>query len=115
MGEIYFVKDGNHRVSVAREWEQEYIDAYVIEILVPVPLTPDMDADDLELQKELAIFLEQTKLNVFDPDIAISSRNPGQYAILLEHISFHQWLLGEQRQAGGQLPGSSNLLVYQCL
>jgi hypothetical protein len=98
MGEIYFVKDGNHRVSVAREWEQEYIDAYVIEILVPVPLTPDMDADDLELQKELAIFLEQTKLNVFDPDVAITSRNPEQYAILLEHISFHHWLLAEQRQ-----------------
>jgi hypothetical protein len=98
MGEIYFVKDGNHRVSVAREWEQEYIDAYVIELLVPVPLTPDMDTDDLELQKELAIFLEQTNLDVFDADIAITSHNAGQYAILLEHISFHQWLLGEQRQ-----------------
>ena len=98
MGEIYFVKDGNHRVSVAREWEQEFIDAYVVEIVIPVPLTSDMDEDDLELQKELAAFLEQTQLNQYDPNIAISSWNPGQYAILLEHISFHCWLLGEQLQ-----------------
>jgi hypothetical protein len=98
MGEIYFVKDGNHRVSVAREWEQEFIDAYVVEIVIPVPLTSDMDEDDLELQKELAAFLEQTQLDQYDPHIAISSWNPGQYAILIEHISFHRWLLGEQRQ-----------------
>ncbi len=98
MGEIYFVKDGNHRVSVAREWEQEFIDAYVTEIVVPVPLTTDMDADDLELQKELAVFLERTRLDEYDPDIALYSRTPGQYTILLEHITFHQWLLGEQRQ-----------------
>jgi len=98
MGEIYFVKDGNHRVSVAREWEQEFIDAYVTEIVIPVPLTTDMDVDELELQKELAVFLEQTQLDTFDLDAAIFSRIPGQYTILLEHITFHQWLLGEQRQ-----------------
>lgn len=98
MGEIYFVKDGNHRVSVAREWEQEFIDAYVTEIIIPVPLTRDMDTDDLELQKELAVFLEQTQLDGFEPGSLIHSRIPGHYTILIEHISFHQWLLGEQRQ-----------------
>ena len=29
VGEVYFVRDGNHRVSVARERNQEFIDAYV--------------------------------------------------------------------------------------
>ena len=104
MGDIYFVKDGNHRVSVAREWEQEYIDAVVIEILIPVPLTPDMNEDDLALQKELAIFLEQTKLDSFDPEVAIVCRNPEQYDILRDHISFHQWLLGEQRKQEVDFP-----------
>ena len=98
MGEIYFVKDGNHRVSVARERELEFVDAFVTEIVIPVPLTPDMSADDLELQKELALFLDKTQLDVFDPQISISSKIPGQYEILIEHISFHRWLLGEQRQ-----------------
>lgn len=34
IGEIYFVSDGNHRISVARIWGQKFIDAYVIEINV---------------------------------------------------------------------------------
>ena len=38
IGEVYFVKDGNHRVSVARERGQSEIDAYVTEYLVDVPL-----------------------------------------------------------------------------
>jgi hypothetical protein len=97
MGEIYFVKDGNHRVSVAREWNQGTIEAYVTEIIIPVLLTPEMDEDELALQKELAIFLEHTQLDKFDSHISISCRISGQYKTLLEHISFHQWLLAEQR------------------
>ena len=38
VGDVYFVKDGNHRVSVARERGQGEIDAYVTEYLVDVPL-----------------------------------------------------------------------------
>jgi hypothetical protein len=38
VGQVYFVRDGNHRVSVARAHGQEFIDAYVIEIDVPVPV-----------------------------------------------------------------------------
>ncbi|MBI1880409.1 MAG: hypothetical protein HYR94_19700 [Chloroflexi bacterium] len=32
IGQMYFVRDGNHRVSVARAHGQEFIDAYVTEI-----------------------------------------------------------------------------------
>src|SRR5436309_5549773 len=38
LGETYFVKDGNHRVSVARERGQMFIDAVVIELHAPVPI-----------------------------------------------------------------------------
>ena len=41
VGEAYFVVDGHHRVSVAREHGQQYIDAYVTEL----------DASEDELQK----------------------------------------------------------------
>ena len=51
IGEVYFVKDGNHRVSVARERQQVFIDAYVTEIDIPVTLTADMGLSDvLELK-----------------------------------------------------------------
>ena len=45
VGEVYFVKDGTHRVSVARQRGLEFIDAYVIEVLAPVPIA---SADALE-------------------------------------------------------------------
>lgn len=39
IGDMYFVTDGNHRISVARARGQEFIDAFVTEIdtLAPVP------------------------------------------------------------------------------
>lgn len=98
MGEVYFVKDGNHRVSVAREWGQEFVDAYVIEIDVPVPLTADIQVDDLVLKREYAQFLEQTGLDKQRPEAAFDTKVPGQYEKLLEHIAFHRWVLGEKRQ-----------------
>ena len=60
IGDIYFVKDGNHRVSVARQRGQIYIDAYVTEISVPVQLTPDLTLEDLEAKQTYAEFLEST-------------------------------------------------------
>lgn len=35
VGEMYFVIDGHHRISVARVYGQEFIDAYVTEIALP--------------------------------------------------------------------------------
>jgi hypothetical protein len=37
VGQRYFVRDGNHRISVARAHHQEFIDAYVTELDLPVP------------------------------------------------------------------------------
>lgn len=96
MGEVYFVKDGNHRVSVARERGQHFVDAFVTEIAIPIPLTPDVSVDDLELKQEYAHFIEQTNLNVLRPGADLESSIPGQSAILLEHISFHKWILAEK-------------------
>ncbi|GAB4445747.1 MAG: hypothetical protein Fur0044_41990 [Anaerolineae bacterium] len=38
IGEMYFVSDGHHRVSVARVWGQEFIDALVTEIDTVAPV-----------------------------------------------------------------------------
>lgn len=102
MGEIYFVKDGNHRVSVARERGQEFIDAFVIEIDVPVPMTPDMAVNDLLLKQEFAEFVERTLIHKLRPEARLETALPGQYAKLLDHIAVHRWYLGEQR--GAEVP-----------
>ena len=98
VGEIFFVRDGNHRVSVARERGQEFVDAYVIEIEVPVPLTADMDMDDLDLKAEYAAFLEQTDIEKIRPQAEIELTLPGEYERLLEHISVHRWYIGEGQE-----------------
>ncbi len=47
VGDVYFVVDGNHRISVARAQGQEFIDARVTEIDVPVHITRDMDVTEI--------------------------------------------------------------------
>jgi hypothetical protein len=99
IGDVYFVKDGNHRVSVARERGQAYIDANVIEIASPVPVTPDTDIDNLIRQVEKIDFYEKTNLALLRPEANIELTLPGGYGRLLEHIHVHRWFMGEQRRA----------------
>lgn len=95
--EVYFVKDGNHRVSVARERGQEFIDAVVIEIDVPVPLTPDLQMGDLARKEAYAGFLNRTELNRIHPEADIETASKAEYAQLLEHIDGHRWFMSKQR------------------
>jgi hypothetical protein len=102
MGEVYFVRDGNHRVSVARDRGQIFVDAYVIELEVPVPMTADVEISDLDLKGEYAQFLERTGLQQIRPDAVIELTLSGEYERLLEHISVHRWYLGEGQ--GAEIP-----------
>ena len=54
IGDAYFVQDGNHRVSIARQAGATSIQAYVIEVHTRVPLSPDTQPDDLILMAEYA-------------------------------------------------------------
>jgi hypothetical protein len=94
VGEIYFVKDGNHRVSVARERGQEYIDAYVTEIDIPVLLTTKTTVDDLDLKHEQSEFILETNLDKLRPDARVEASVIGVYPKLIEHIKTHQYYLG---------------------
>lgn len=101
IGGAYFVKDGNHRVSVARENGQLEIDAEVIEIAVAVPITADTNLDDLIVKQEYASFLENTGLASVRPEAAVELTLPGQYEKLSQHISVHCWYLGQRK--GGEV------------
>ena len=93
VGDVYFVKDGNHRVSVARERGQEYIDAEVIEGHIRAPLHPDMSVDELLLQAEYAEFLRHTNLDRLSPDHDIRPSALGRYDEIWRHIEAHRdWL-----------------------
>jgi hypothetical protein len=100
VGEAYFVLDGHHRVSVAREHGGEFIDAEVIEVQSRVPLTPDVDARDLEILGEYDAFLRRTQLDKLRPEQNIRFTIAGGYERLLEHIAVHRYFMGmdEQRE-----------------
>jgi len=94
IGEAYFVKDGNHRVSVARQLDAGQIQAYVTQVRSRVPLTPDVSPDDLIIKAELVNFLEATQIDGLRPQADLSVTVPGRYPILEEHISVHRYFMG---------------------
>jgi hypothetical protein len=99
VGETYFVKDGNHRVSVAHASNQQYIDAEVIEIDVPVPPQEGDDLKAVLLKGEYADFLEATRLATLrGSHRPILFTSLGRYDILLEHLRVRQYFLGLERK-----------------
>ena len=99
IGDLYFVKDGNHRVSVARERGQVFVDAYVIEMDVPVKLDPDISIDELIAKREQIEFYQRTHLHQLIPEVEIELSAPGGYQKLIEHIGTHRWFMGERAQS----------------
>jgi hypothetical protein len=93
-GEVYFVIDGNHRVSVARSRGQEFIDAEVRECSSKVPLTEDIQPDDLQRLGSQVEFIERTRVDAVLPGIEIETTLLGGYDRLIEHIAVHRYYLG---------------------
>ncbi len=94
IGDAYFVKDGNHRVSVARQLGARSIEALVTPVQTRVALSPDDDPDDLIIKSEYADFLEQTQIDVLRPGADLTVTAPGQYEALSEHIRVHRYFMG---------------------
>jgi hypothetical protein len=94
VGEVYFVVDGHHRVSVAREQGQEFIEAEVRECATRVNITPDLKPEDLVILGEKVDFLERTRLDRLRPRANIKLTIPDGFDIMLEHIAVHRYFMG---------------------
>ncbi len=90
VSDTYFVRDGNHRVSVARQLGADSIEAYVWEYPTRVPLETDDDVDDLILREEYLEFLDSTGLDQLRPDQWIILTQAGGYWELIESIALHR-------------------------
>lgn len=98
IGDVYFVRDGHHRVSVARANGFKEIEAYVTQLDTAVPITVDTRPEDLVLKAAYAEFLRQTKLDTLRPDTDLEVTEPGSYDELLQHIAVHRHYLGLEQQ-----------------
>lgn len=87
---VYFVLDGNHRVSIAHQRGDTHIPAYVTEIHTDVPLSPNIEPDDLIIKARYADFLSRIPLHEVRPGADLIVTAPGSYRILEEQINLHR-------------------------
>ena len=98
VGEVYFVIDGNHRVSIARQEKFPSIEARVIEFTTEISLTPDVQPDDLIVKAEQAEFLKETRIHDLRPNVDLTVTTPGQYKKILREICAQEFLLERERK-----------------
>jgi hypothetical protein len=94
IGEVYFVRDGHHRVSVAHANQLPEIEAHVIRLDSAVSLEPDVQPEALILKAGAAEFLETTGLKQVRPEADVELTEPGLYVWLSEHIDVHRYYMG---------------------
>jgi len=94
VGQVYFVVDGHHRVSVAREQGQIEIEAEVRECATRVNITANIQPEDLEILEDKVHFLERTALDDLRPDANIKLTIPDGFDRMLEHIAVHHYFMG---------------------
>jgi uncharacterized ParB-like nuclease family protein len=93
VGDAYFVLDGNHRVSVAKQMGNRTIQANVWEFPTQVGLSATADLDELIIKTEYADFLEHTQLAQLRPEQEIEFTTPGRYHELEDQIGWYQQVL----------------------
>jgi nucleotide-binding universal stress UspA family protein len=93
IGAAYFVLDGNHRVSIARQLGLEYIHAHVTEVHTRVPISPNVQPDELIIKAEYAVFLDATRLDDLRPGCDLRVTVPGRYDRLENHIEVHRFFI----------------------
>ncbi len=98
LGQWYFVRDGNHRVSVAKSQGAAFIDAEIVEIDSQIPLKQGMTMRELRkkvVDFERHEFLEQYHFNNIIPIDEIIFSASGMYPEVLNHINVHKYYINE--------------------
>jgi len=98
VGDVYFVIDGNHRVSVAREIGSTHIEAYVNEFRTEVTLSKEDEIEDVILKAEHAELMDATMLDRVCPDCDLFLTLPGRYKEIYEHICIHRYCMGIEQE-----------------
>jgi len=95
VGQVYFVVDGHHRVSVARQQGQLFIEAEIRECATKVNVTIDnLRPEDLEILSEKVEFIERTGIDRIRPGSNIKMSIPDGFERMLEHIAVHLYFMG---------------------
>src|SRR5919107_310556 len=85
VGDLYFVRDGHHRVSVAKSFGRKDIDAYVTEVTTRVPLGLETRLPDLPIKDHERLFRERVPLPA-DARRRIELTDPWDFGELAEAV-----------------------------
>jgi hypothetical protein len=113
IGGVYFVRDGNHRVSVARSQGGEIIDAEVTSLSTEIAITPSMTTEDLRIaviQYEKKIFYEKTRFGERTGCLDLNFSIPGQYDTIYNHILGHKYFMNQS--VAGEIPFDDALVSW---
>jgi hypothetical protein len=113
IGGVYFVRDGNHRVSVAKMQDVEFIDAEVISLATEVNIKPSMTTDELRealIAYEKNIFYEKTEFGNLTNEWELNFSSPGRYDVIYNHILVHKYYLNEDIEE--ELPFNDALVSW---
>jgi hypothetical protein len=85
VGDVHFVRDGHHRVSVARALGRETIDAYVVEVVTRIEAERSLLVGDLPLKSHERLFHERVPLPARARE-RISLTDPWDFGTLAEGV-----------------------------
>jgi len=101
IGGVYFVRDGNHRVSVAKAQGVEMVDAEVRSLSTELRLNPGMTIAELKqalLDYEKKLFYEKTGFEELTGCKNLDFSQPGRYDVIYNHIQVHKYYLNQPRK-----------------
>jgi hypothetical protein len=101
IGGVYFVRDGNHRVSVARLKGVELIDAEVISLASEISINPGMTAEEMKtavINYEKKIFYEKTEFGKLTGCGDLDFTMPGRYDVIYNHILVHKYYINQDKE-----------------
>jgi len=98
VGTFYFVRDGNHRVSVARMQGVMAIDAEVTELKTQYKLDGQQSREELAARLvgyEREKFIEQTQLDQVIPMEHLEFSDAGRFDEIVQHIEGHKYYINQ--------------------
>lgn len=101
LGDMYFVRDGNHRVSVARSQGVMTIDAEVIELTAEIEVRKSATREEIlrsVIEYERRSVLEQTDLERIIPVEMVEFTAPGRWYEILNQIEGHKYFINMESE-----------------
>ncbi len=98
LSDYYFVRDGNHRVSVAKMQGVEFIDAEVVELDSEIYLEPGMTTANLKkmvVEYEKKRVIKEYHIDTLLDLTKVRFSSPGMYSELINHIMVHKYYMNE--------------------